>query len=200
MIDKQKIEDIMSTSTAVEPADDFTARVMATVMEAKPGFYHRVWNILASRRSFTLDPMRALHGGVSSDEIFLYFSMVAFAYLILAAVLFIGLKNTDSVSLISPLFLVQPWISLFLACGLGFAGFMARKMNIGIRLARIAAFIYIEIVVINGVLMFIELKPILFLMPLIITMVSISVGLGIFLAAACNRQDTGTGKINNSLT
>jgi len=135
MIDKQKIEDLMKESVPVQPSEDFTARVMANVMESKQGFPHRVWSILASPRTFTLDPMRAWHEGVSHDEIFLYFNMVAFAYLILSAVLFMGLKNTDSVSLISPLLPVQPWISLFLACGLGFTGIMAKRMNIGVKLA-----------------------------------------------------------------
>ena len=127
MIEKEKIEELMSTSAPVEPADDFTERVMATVMETKQGFHHRIWSILASPRRFTLNPMRALHEGVSHDEIFLYFDMVAFAYLILSAVLFIGLKTIDMISLISPLLQVQPWIFLFLACGMGFIGFMARK-------------------------------------------------------------------------
>lgn len=200
MIEKEKIEELMSTSTAVEPADDFTARVMASVVKAEYGFLHRVWNILASPHSFTLNPRRALHEGANHDEIFLYFNMVAFAYLIFSVVLFMGLNNISGISVMSPLLLIQPWISLFVACGMGFAGFMARKMNIGMQLARIAALIYMEIVVINGALIFMELRPVLLLVPLLVTMVSISVGLGIFLAFACNVQSTGAGKINNSLT
>ena len=189
------IDTIKMDAPAIQPPHDFTPRVMAAVMEAREGVYARVWNFLSRPRKFALDPIRALRTGVNRDEMSLYFMLVAFGHLTLAVVLLMGLKNIQAGTLIPPLLRLQPWLSLFLAGWLGFWGFLLkRNTKARVKGARFATLVYIEVVVISGVLLLMEFKPILFLIPFIATVVGISVSAGIFLALSCRSEKIRNNK------
>jgi hypothetical protein len=186
------ITDIIRKTPAIEPPDDLTPRVMAAVMQARQGVYARAWNFLSMPRESTLDPIRALHTGISRDQMSLYFMLVAFAHLILAVVLFIGFQSSDADALIPPLLLLQPGLSLCLAGWLGFWGFLLKKNSqAGVKGARFASLLYIEVMVISGALLLMELS--LVLIPFVAAMVGISVAAGIFLALSC-----GIEKVRNN--
>ena len=180
----------------VQPPERFTEGVMSEVMQMREGAFVRVRNFVLQPREFKLAPIRALNTGISRDEISLYFILVAFAHLILAVVLFLGLKNMEGRILASPFILFQPWVSLFLAGWLAFWGFLLKgNSKLSTRRAQFAALIYIEVVVISGVLLLIEFKSLLLLIPFLATMVGLSIAAGIFLAVACGKDTfriTGT--------
>jgi hypothetical protein len=183
----QDIIDLIKSAPAFEPPDDFTPRVMATVMQVRHGVFMRAWNFLSVSRESTLDPIKALRTGMTRDEMSLYFLLVAFAHLTLAVVLFMGFKNSDRGALMPPLLLLQPGLSLCLAGWLGFWGFLLkRNSQSGIKGARFASLLYIEAVVISGALLLMELS--LALIPLVAAMVGISVAAGIFLALSCGLE------------
>ena len=190
------LTEIIRNAPPVQPPDDFTSRVMVAVMQAQTGFYARLCNFLAQRREFTLDPARALRGQSSHNEIYVYFMLAAVAHLAFAVVLLIGFQNINIKTLLPPIFLIQPWLLLFLACWLGLWGLLLKKnAATGVRVVRATTLIYIEVVVINGVLLFIEFNRILFLLPFIATIVVCTIAAGIFLALICNDEKI---RIDNS--
>ena len=194
----KELTKIIRKPPSVQPPDDFTPRVMAAVMQMETGFYARAWNFLARRREFTLDPARALRGQVSFNEMYIYFMLVAVAHLAFAFVLLIGFQNINTKTLLPPIILLQPWLLLFLACWLGLWGFLLKKnATTGVRVARATTLIYIEAVVINGVLLFIQFNRILLLIPFIATIVGGTVAAGIFLALICGGDNI---RIDNSGT
>jgi hypothetical protein len=196
---QQDIIDLIKAAPSLHPPDDFTPRVMAAVMQARQGVYVRAWNFLSIPREFTLDPIRALRTGISRDEMSLYFMLVAFAHLTLAVVLFMGLKNIDAGAFIPPLLLLQPGLSLCLAGWLGFWGLLLKKNTqagiTGVKGAIFASLLYIEVMVISGALLLMELS--LVLLPFVAAMVGISVAAGIFLTLSCGIVKVRNNKSNN---
>jgi hypothetical protein len=186
MDNDQDIRDLIKTTPAIPPPDDFTPRVMQAVLKTRVGMHARAWTVLSQPHQFTLEPIRALRSGVGNEEISLYFMMVAFAHLTIALVLLMGLKNNGATAM-PPLLRLQPWISLFLAGWLGLWGSLL-KMNshAGIKGAQFGAMLYIESLVINGVLLLMECKIIFSLILFVALIVGISVTAGIFLALACS--------------
>lgn len=180
----------------VQPPKRFTEGVMLAVMQMRESAFVRMWEFFLQPREFKQDPIKALNTGINLNEISLYFILVAFAHLILAVVLFLGLKNMEG-GILAPLFLlVQPWVSLFLAGWLAFWGFLLKgNSKLSTRRAQFAALVYIEVVVISGVLLLIEFKSLLFLVPFLAAMVGLSIAAGIFLAFACGK---GTFRITRT--
>jgi len=195
MDEHQDLINLIKSTPTIQPPDDFTPRVMAAVMQVKQGVFARAWNYIAAPREFTLDPVKALRTGVSREEMSLYFMLVAFAHLILAVVLFIGFKNSGFKSsnadvFISPLFLLQPGVSLLLAGWLGFWGLrLKNNSKSGVKGAKFASLLYIEVVVVSGALLLMDLS--LVLIPFVAAMVGISVVAGIFLALFCDIDKSG---------
>jgi hypothetical protein len=196
MDNHQDIITLIKSAPAIAPPEDFTPRVMASVLQAKDGAYTCAWNFLAAPREFSLDPIKSLRAGISREEMSLYFLLVAFAHLALAVALIVGfkssdIKNSDLSALISPLLMLQPWLSLFMAGWLGFWGFLLKvKSQAGVKGARFASLLYIEVVVIGGALLLMELS--LVMLPLVAAMVGISLGAGIFLALSSDSEKSGT--------
>jgi hypothetical protein len=167
----------------IDPPDTMVAEVMTGISKLETGILYRFYRFLLRPRKYTLDPASALRAGPSIEEKSLYFMLVAFAHLILAVVLLVGLKSIDTRMLLSPLVWWQPWVSLFLACWLIFWGFILKKnTRTSVKAVRAAALFYIETVVINGALLFMEFSRILFLVPVIVAMIGSAVAAGIFLA------------------
>jgi hypothetical protein len=191
-----ELTEMMRKTPSVQPPDDFTPRVMAAVMQAEPQLYARALNFLIQRREFTLNPVQALRGQSNYNEMYLYFILIAAAHLAFAFVLLIGLQNINIKTLLPPIILLQPWLLLFLSCWLGLVGLLLKKNIVtGVKVARITALIYIEAVVINGVLLFIQFSHVLLLIPFIATIIGGAFAAGVFLALICGNNNI---KINNS--
>lgn len=201
MDNEQDITNLIKKAPAVQPPDDFTPRVMTAVMKTNEGIYVRAWNFLSRPREFTLHPVSAMRGGSSHDDVYLYFIMIAFAHLTLAVVLLMGLKNVEAGRFLPMILLLQPWFLLFLAGWLGFWGVILKKnAETGIKRARTAALFYIEAVVINGALLFMEFNRILLLVPLIAAMVCVTFAAGVFLAVVCGVENIGSARRPSTLT
>jgi hypothetical protein len=167
----------------IEPPDNLVAGVMEGIGKLETGLFYRFYRFLLRPRKFTLDPVSALRTGPSLEEKSLYFMLVAFAHLTLAVVLLMGLKSIDTRTLLPPLLWWQPWFSLFLACWLVFWGFILKKnTRAGVKAVRAAALFYIEAVVINGALLFMEFSRTLLLVLYIAAMIGSAIAAGIFLA------------------
>jgi hypothetical protein len=185
---------LMQMAPKAPVPDHFNQNVMGRLaVETRESVCARVWNFLARPHEFTLNPIRALHRGMSNEERSLYFMLIAFAHLVLAAILFLGFRRIDSASVISPFLLMQPWVSLFLSVWLSSWGFLLkRNRKAGVRSARLAALVYTEIAVITGALLLLEFKAILLLIPFFAATAGLSVAAGIFLAVSCRSEEPGT--------
>ena len=191
MDELKTLTNIIKKLPSIEPADDFTQRVMSSVMNLKAGFFQRAWYLLIQPREFTLNPIRALHTGMSNEERTLYFMLVAFAHMVIAVVLSIGSRGIKTDTVISPFLMLQPWISLAMAAWLGFWGFIVKNNSeTGSKIARFTTLVYIEIAVINGTLLLIEFNKALLLIPLITVIAGITIATGIFLALICGGNDS----------
>jgi len=167
----------------IEPPDNLVNAVMAGIGKLETGHFYRFKRFFLRPRQFTLDPVSALRTGPSLEEKSLYFMLVAFFHLTLAVVLLLGLKSMETRTLLPPLLWWQPWVSLFLACWLVFWGFILKKNSrSGVKAVRGAALFYIEAVVINGALLFMEFNRILLLVPFIAAIIGSAIAAGIFLA------------------
>jgi hypothetical protein len=168
----------------IEPPDNLVAGVMEEVGKLETDLLYRLYRFILRRT------------GPSPEEKSLYFMLVAFAHLTIAVVLLMGLKSIDTRTLLPPLLWWQPWVSLFLACWLVFWGFiLKKKTRAGVKTMRAATLFYIEIVVINGVLIFMEFSHILLLIPYITAMVGCCVAAGIFLAFISGSDNRNNMKI-----
>ena len=167
----------------IEPPDNLVAGVMAGIEKLETNLFYRFNRFLSRPLQFSLDPVSALRTGPSLEEKSFYFMLVAFAHLTLAVVLLMGLKSMEIRTLLPPLLWWQPMVSLFLACWLVFWAFILKKNTpAGVQAVRAAALFYIEAVVINGVLLFMEFNRILLFVPFIAAMIGSAIAAGIFLA------------------
>lgn len=190
----QELEEIIRNTPKVLPPEHLTPQVMTAIGQVQTSLYARAWNFLAERRTFSLDPARALRGQSSPDEMFIYFIMAAAAHLVFALVLLIGFRNVITQTHLPTIILLQPWVLLFLAGWLGLWGFLLKKKTaIGIKIARAIMLIYIEAAIINGVLLIIEFSSMILLIPFIVTIVGGTIAAGVFLALICGSDPVNPG-------
>jgi hypothetical protein len=196
--------DLIKSTPAVRPPDDFTARVMKAVMKEE-GLFERSWRALLAPRVFPLDPFRALRAGSGQEELGVYFLLAAFAHLILGAVLMTGFSRIDTATSFPGLFGMQPWLSFLLALWLGVWGGLLKRDSkrgggVGLKGARFAALIYIEAVVVNGVLLLMAFRSLPLVVPFVAFVVVGTVAVGIFLAVTCRNGKIGTAGGASALT
>lgn len=197
---EQQIIDLMQTMPRVLPPENFTPRVMAAISEQRKSFWAGAWQCLATSREFTLDPLRAMRQGVSNDELSLYFIMVAFVHLTIAVVLFMGFKKINAASFLPLPLRAQPWLSFFLAGWLVLWGLLLKLHNqAGVKGARFATFIYLEIAVLIGIFSWLEFKGVPALLPFFAINCCISVASAIFLALSCRWENAGSIKLSSLL-
>ena len=203
MDNAKEMIDLIKSVPAVRPPEDFTARVMKAVMKEE-GVLERAWSALSAPRVSPLDPVRALRAG--RDELGVYFLLVAFAHLILGAVLLTGFSRIDAATSFPNLFGMQPWLSLLLALWLGVWGVLLKRDakgggGAGLKGARFAALLYIETVVINGALLLMAFGTSPQVVPFVAFVVVGTVAVGIFLAVTSgNNGNIGTTGGASALT
>jgi hypothetical protein len=199
MDNEKKIADLIRSAPVVRPPDDFTARVMTSVMKEE-GLFERGWRVLSAPRVFPLDPVRALRAGSGQDELGAYFLLVAFAHLILGAVLLTGFSRIGAAISLPGLFGIQPWLSFMLALWLGIWGGLLKRdarggEAVGLKGAGFAALTYIEIVVINGALLLMAFRGLPLVVPFVAFIVMGTVAVGIFLAVTSRKGKIGTARV-----
>ncbi|OIP88076.1 MAG: hypothetical protein AUK26_14510 [Syntrophaceae bacterium CG2_30_58_14] len=160
------ITDLIRNTPSVRPPGDFTRRVMGRIAGRERIRILSIKEFLTRPRRLGIGPVAAIRGSASGEECFFYFILTGFAHLTLAFVLFLGMKDLygDVVGL--GWLRVQPFIVLFLAGWFFIFGILLWRRHLaGLKAARIAIFIYLEIIVINGALPLIKFGKQLFLLP-----------------------------------
>jgi hypothetical protein len=160
------LTEIMEKAPQQESPEGFTARVMARLPEGTATVrwfsFRRPFGIPA----FTTGLPFSFRRPMQKTECAYYFFLTGFAHLILAFVLFLGMKalygNVDGSSWIR----VQPFVVFFLSVWFFiFSILLWRRRLAGLKAARIATLIYLEIILINGALPLIKFGSQWFLLP-----------------------------------
>ena len=160
------ITEIIRKSPAVDPPVDFTHRIMGRIAGLEPVQPFAFKDFLTMSRPFSIHPVIAIRDGATREECFFYFILTGFAHLILALVLFLGIRDHYGSIIGSTWLMIQPFIVLFLSVLFFIFGFLLLRWQIaGLTAARIAIFIYLEIVIINGVMPLIKFGNQFFLLP-----------------------------------
>jgi hypothetical protein len=137
---------------SVEPPDGFTEGVMELVSRDNPCLLLRAWSALRRHREFTMNPFRAIKGEVTRQECTLYFITAGFAYMILAVVMYMGLRGIGEGVEGSDWLVLQPRLASLFACWVfGFGIAVLKGGRTGLRAARLSLLGYMEAVLINGV-------------------------------------------------
>lgn len=160
------LTEIMEKAPQQESPEGFTARVMARLPEGKATVrrfsFQRPFGIPA----FTTDLPFGFRRPMQKTECAFYFFLTGFAHLILAFVLFLGMRALYGNVAGSSWIRVQPFVVFFLAVWFFiFSILLWRRRLAGLKAARIATFIYLEIVMINGALPLIKFGSQWFLLP-----------------------------------
>lgn len=160
------LAEIMEKAPRQEPPEGFTTRVMARLPEGKATVrrfsFQRPFGIPA----FITDLPFGFRRPMQKTECAFYFFLTGFAHLILAFVLFLGMRALYGNVAGSSWIRVQPFIVFFLAVWFFiFSILLWRRRLAGLKAARIATLIYLEIVMINGALPLIKFGSQWFLLP-----------------------------------
>lgn len=160
------LTEIMEKAPRQEPPEGFTARVMARLPEGKGDvrrflFLRPFWT-----PAFTIYLTRGFRPPVTKTECAFYFFLTGFFYLVLGFVLFLGMRDLSGDVAGSSWLRVQPFIGFFLALWFfAFSILLRGRRPVGLKAARIAVFIYLEIVMINGALPLMKFGSQWFLLP-----------------------------------
>ena len=160
------LTEIMEKAPQQESPEGFTARVMARLPEGKATVRRFSFGWPFGMPAFTTDMTLGFRRPVTKTECAFYFFLTGFAHLILAFVLFLGMRALYGNVVGSSWIRIQPFIVFFLAVWFfTFSILLWRRRLAGLKAARIAIFIYLEIVVINGALPLIKFGSQWFLLP-----------------------------------
>jgi len=164
--DFRDLTELMEKAPRQEPPEGFTAMVMARLPEGQEtvqGF--------SFRRPFWTPALatylnRSLQLPVTKTECAFYFFLTGFFYLVLGFVLFLGMRNLSGDVAGSSWLRVQPFIGFFLAFWFfAFSILLRGRWPASLTAARIAVFIYLEIILVNGALPLIKFGSQWYLLP-----------------------------------
>lgn len=153
MIEKEKIEELMKASAPVQPADNFTARVMATLSTSATPWYI-VWQSCLRRPVSIHEIRRTLTWtGDTLKDCACSFFIAAFFYLIMSLAVYIGLKG-EMISLQDNKWLVnQNLLFLFAGLWLGILGmFLYRNGERAVSAVRLGVVLYILFPAVDAIL------------------------------------------------
>jgi hypothetical protein len=140
------------------PQDNFTQKVMNRLPRKNEFYYFIVNKLIFSPYRFSVDPQKALTGVTSSKECSLYFFLMGFLYLALAVAINWGLRNYYHDNIVQRIINFQPQVSLAIAIILFISSLLLFINHIRlIKLAKAAIFIYLEIIIINGLLLMLSI-------------------------------------------
>jgi hypothetical protein len=109
---------------------------------------------------------RGLKLPVTKTEFAFYFFLTGFFYLVLGFVLFLGMRDFSGDVAGSSWLHVQPFVGFFLALWFFvFSVLLRGRRPAGLKAARIAVFIYLEIILVNGALPLIKFGSQWYLLP-----------------------------------
>jgi len=162
------------------PQDNFTEQVLSSLPPDQETYYFRLKKLILSPYKFSIDPEKALKGLASIKECSLYFFLIGFLYLVLGAVINLGLKNYYHDHVVQKIISFQPQVSFSIAVILFISSFLLLIDHIRlIKLARIAIFLYLEIIIINGLILMFSIGKNIILIS-VVGLVGASFFMGVF--------------------
>jgi hypothetical protein len=165
MEEYQEITDKITKLKVVQPPEALTLQVMKRLAHQQRNPFNYIRNFLTKPRLSSLNPVGVMKNGRAEDS-FLYFIMAGIAHLTLALVLYLGMRDIYGNITGSSWMRIQPGIVFFLAIWLIVIGLLLwRRPEAGLKVARIAVFIYLEIIIINAALPLLKFGKQLFLLP-----------------------------------
>lgn len=182
----QHLTEIMKNSPPVQPPENFTAGVMASLSEVKE--VSETFSF--SGISFTKLKF-GFHDSVTKTECAFYFFLAAFFYMILGLILVMGFWRADVFNL-TQWFSWQPFLSVFLAAVLAVMGLaIYRKDESAVPYARVGILLYTVFIILNGWMGFMLMN----ISPAVLFVVIFSVsglGMALFLGLALDRYHPET--------
>jgi hypothetical protein len=175
----EAIARMLRQEPAVEPPGSLGERVMERIRAHRPSPWTVAGEALLRPRTASVDPFRALRSPVSGQECSFYFIMVGVFYAILGVVLMIGLHKPGST--LAP----EDWVHWQLQIALVTASCMVaiglcllKDGKPALRIARIGAFVYLGIALLNGIAVPLERGlPVSAALSLLSTLIGVPTGL-----------------------
>jgi hypothetical protein len=160
------LTETMEKAPRQEPPEGFTTMVLARLPEGKG----TVRRFLFLRPFWTPALATYLTSGLklpmTNTEFAFCFFLTGFFYLVLGFVLFLGMRDFSGDVAGSSWLHVQPFIGFFLALWFfAFSVLLRGRRPAGLKAARIAVFIYLEIILVNGALPLIKFGSQWYLLP-----------------------------------
>jgi hypothetical protein len=186
MDNHQDIINLIKSAPAIAPPEDFTPRVMASVMQGvNEGLQARVWNFITRPRAFTPNPVSAMQAGIANTELVWHFLIAGFVYATIGASLLIGLSELRHVTALSEWIALQPFLWLASALMFAICGFVLYAGgNRGLNLVRSYVLFHIGLTIINSV--FISLSsalPLTIIFAVFFAMPVIIIGVSLFISS-----------------
>ncbi len=151
-MDKRKdIIDLIKSTPAIEPPDDFTARVMARLPEGKADFWRFSFRRPFGIPAFTTDLTFGFRRPVTKTECAFCYILTGIFYLITGFVLIFGFAGAAGEGAMAQWILVQPRLMIAAALWLsGLGGILYLSDRTKMEAAKIATVIYIMFVFLSG--------------------------------------------------
>jgi hypothetical protein len=149
---QQDIIDLIKSTSAIRPPDDFTRRLMDRLTDLKPSVLFMIKQALIQPREFDFSLTRVMAGSaVNSTECAFSFFIIGFFYLTMGLVLFAGFKGFIYEATITQWIKMQPqliivtsvWL-IIQSVALFFDG------NIAVKVAKWGTLVFIGFAIING--------------------------------------------------
>jgi hypothetical protein len=158
--------DIMAKTPRRDAPEDFTARVMSRLPGTKES--DRSFSSLRSlwTRLLANYPARGRQLPATTAEYAFYVFLTGFFYLVLGFVLFLGMRGLESDVAGSSWLRLQPFVGFFFACWFFAISILLKsRRQLGLKAARVAIFIYLEIILVNAALPLIKFGSQWYLLP-----------------------------------
>jgi hypothetical protein len=148
------IIDLIKSTPAIQPPDDFTRRLMGRLPELKPSILFRIKRALIRPQEFDFSLTRVMAGSAgNSTECAFSFFIIGFFYLTMGLVLFMGLEGFINEATITQWIKMQPQLIIITSLWLiiqSAALFLDGK--IAVKAAEWGTLVFIGFAVINGLI------------------------------------------------
>lgn len=174
-----RIARMMREEPVPAPPAGLGESIMSRVRAYRPSPWKVIGEALLRPREVSFDPLKALRSPVSGQECSFYFIMVGVFYAILGVIMMVGLNKLGA-SLVTPDWVRwQPQIALVTAVCMVAAGiYLLRDGRMALRMARIAALVYLGFALLNGIAVPLERNiPLSAFMSMLSTIIGVPTGI-----------------------
>jgi hypothetical protein len=151
MENHQDIINLIKSTPAIQPPENFTQNVMQSVMRERPGVAERLRQILLQPRGRLFAPRGILSTASTRAECAFYYVITGTFYLVMGLVLMVGLGGSEGEMALARWSRIQPQLMIAAALWLsGLGGILYLSDRTKVEVAKIATVMYLLFVVISG--------------------------------------------------